>query len=133
MSILLDSGIVYAYYDRSDAWHERARTLIADERGGLVLPALVIPEVDHLLRHRLGTGACRTFYEGLTNGSYVIADLPHERLARVVELNLQYPDLGFVDATLATLAEVRKLPRIATSDRRHFLPLAGPLGLEILP
>ena len=54
MSVLLDTGIVYAYYDRSDAWHARARALIEAEPRGLVLPAAVIPEVDHLLGVRLG-------------------------------------------------------------------------------
>ena len=58
---------VYLLY-RSDAWHKRAKRLIAAEGHGLVLPALVIPEVDHLLRHRIGVAACRVFYAGLTNG-----------------------------------------------------------------
>jgi predicted nucleic acid-binding protein len=38
MSVLLDSGIVYAYYDRSDRWHARARTLLEGEQRGLILP-----------------------------------------------------------------------------------------------
>ena len=69
MAVLLDTGVVYAYYDRSDDWHKRAKRLIAAEGHGLVLPAPVIPEVDHLLRHRIGVAACRVFYAGLTNGS----------------------------------------------------------------
>ena len=38
MSVLLDSGIVYAYDDRSDGWHARARSLIVGEQRGLILP-----------------------------------------------------------------------------------------------
>lgn len=133
MALLLDTGVVYAYYDRSDNWHKRAKRLIADESHGLVLPAPVIPEVDHLLRYRLGVQACRVFYAGLTDGSYLVADLPREGYARVAELNRQYPDLGFVDAAVVAIAEARGLSRIATSDRRHFGPLAGPLSLEIVP
>lgn len=133
MPILLDTGIVYAYYDRSDDWHERAKQLIVAEARGLVLPAPVIPEVDHLLRHRIGAAACRTFYLGLTDGSYLVADLPREGYARVADLNRQYPELGFVDAAIIAIAESRRVPRIATTDRRHFGPLAGPLSLEILP
>jgi predicted nucleic acid-binding protein len=133
MALVLDAGVVYAYYDRSDDWHIRAKHLLAEEKQGLVLPSPVIPEVDHLLRHRIGAAACRVFYEGLTDGSYAVADLSRAGYARVAELNRQYPDLGFVDAAVIAIAEARHVLRIATTDRRHFGPLAGPLALEIVP
>ena len=133
MAVVLDTGVVYAYYDRSDDWHKRARQLIKTEGLGLVLPSPIIPEVDHLLRHRIGAAACHVFFEGLTGGSYLVADLPRDGYTRVAELNRQYPDLGFVDAAVVAIAEARNLKRIATTDRRHFGPLAVPLALEILP
>lgn len=133
MALVLDTGIVYAYYDRSDDWHARATHLIASEKQGLILPSPVIPEVDHLLRHRIGAAACRVFYEGLVDGSYAVADLPRGGYARIAELNRHYPDLGFVDAAVIAIAEARHVSRVATSDRRHFAPLAGPLSLEIVP
>lgn len=49
MTLLLDTGAAYAYYDRDDSWHAAMRQLIDDEAGTLALPAIVIPEVDHLL------------------------------------------------------------------------------------
>lgn len=135
MSVLLDTGIVYAYYDRSDAWHERARTLMLAEDGGLVLPAPVIPEVDHLLGVRLGPKSRRTFYAGILDGSYMVADLPLASYSRVAAINRQFEDLGlgFVDAAIAALAESMALKRIATTDRRHFEPLAAVFGLELVP
>ena len=78
MSLLLDTGIVYAYYDRSDAWHDRARALVQGEQRGLILPAPVVPEVDHLLRQRLGARSHLTFYSGIVQGYYLIADLPKD-------------------------------------------------------
>ena len=90
MSILLDTGIVYAYYDRSDAWHERARALVQGEQRGLILPAPVVPEVDHLLRQRLGGNSQFTFYAGIVEGYYLIADLPKGAYARVAELNRRF-------------------------------------------
>jgi hypothetical protein len=133
MALLLDSGIVYAYYDRSDDWHQRATEVIARAQRGLVLPAPTIPEIDHLLRHRLGTAACEVFYQGLVDGSYVVADLHSAGYARVAALNRQYADLGFVDAAIIAIAEARGLTEIATTDRRHFGPLAGPLSLSLVP
>ena len=135
MSVLLDTGIVYAYYDRRDAWHGRARTLIETEQRGLILPAAVIPEVDWLLGQRLGARSRLTFYEGMAGGYYLVADLPRAAYGRVAELNRRFDDLdlGFVDASIVALAEALGLSRIATTDRRHFDPLAAALSLELLP
>ena len=135
MSILLDTGIVYAYYDRSDRWHARARALAQGEQRGLILPAPVVPEVDHLLGQRLGQKSQLTFYAGIVDGYYLIADLPRQAYSRVADLNRRFDDvnLGFVDAAIVALAETLGLTRIATTDRRHFGPLAAALSLELLP
>ena len=135
MSVLLDTGIVYAYYDRSDRWHVRARALIMGEQRGLILPAPVVPEVDHLLGVRLGAKSRQTFYAGIVEGAYLVVDLPREAYARVADLNRRFDDLalGFVDAAVVALAEALGLSRVATTDRRHFAPLASALALELLP
>jgi predicted nucleic acid-binding protein len=135
MSVLLDTGIVYAYYDRSDSWHERARTLIQGEQRGLLLPAPVVPEVDHLLGHRLGARSRFTFYAGIVEGHYLIADLPKDGYARVAEVNRRFDDLdlGFVDGAVIALAGILQLSRIATTDRRHFEPVAAALNLTLVP
>ncbi len=135
MAILLDTGILYAYYDRRDAWHERALKIVRREQGQLVVPAPVIPEVDHLLAHRLGVKARYSFFQGLTGGHFLVADLPREKYSRVVELNRQFADLslGFVDAAVVAIGEALGVLRIATTDRRDFEPMAVPLSLALLP
>jgi predicted nucleic acid-binding protein len=135
MSVLLDTGILYAYYDRSDEWHLRPRAIIEREGQGLVVPAPVIPEVDHLLGRRLGARSRLTFYAGIVEGYYLIADVPKEAYSRIIELNRRFDDLdlGFVDAAVVALSEALRLPRIATTDRRHFEPVAAALSLELLP
>lgn len=135
MAILLDTGILYAYYDRSDAWHDRARRIVEAEQGGLIVPAPVLPEVDHLLGNRLGAKARAVFYEGLTEGYYLVADLPRAQYPRIADLNVRFADLelGFVDAAIVAIAEALGVRRVATTDRRHFGPLAQALSLELLP
>ena len=135
MSLILDTGIVYAYYDRSDRWHAPARAVIQREARGLILPVPVIPEVDHLLGHRLGAKSRRLFYQGIIEGHYFVADLPRQAYARAAAIDEQFADLdlGFVDASIVALAESMKVPRIATTDRRHFEPLAARFSLELLP
>jgi len=135
MPVVLDTGVLYAYYDRRDAWHRRSIDLLEMEPGQLIVPAPVIPEVDHLLGARLGRSARQTFYDGLADGSYFVADLPRDGYKRVFDLNKQFADLelGFVDAAVVAVAESLDLLRIATTDRRHFGALQKPLGLEVLP
>ena len=135
MSLLLDTGIVYAYYDRSDDWHARARTLLRTEPHGLILPAPVIPEIDHLLGARLGERSRLMFYSGITGGHFLVADLPRQVYGRVADINKQFADLslGFVDAAIVILAGTLGVPRVATTDRRHFTPLAAHFSLELVP
>jgi predicted nucleic acid-binding protein len=135
MAILLDTGIVYAFYDASDRWHAAAAALLAREAGGLLLPGPVIPEVDHLLDVRLGREARWTFYRGIVEAAYLMVELPQEAVARLQEIDRQFDDLdlGFVDCAVAALADTRGIRRIATTDRRHFEPLARAFGWELLP
>ena len=135
MPVLLDTGILYAYYDRSDEWHRRAVAIVQAEGDSLIVPAPVIPEIDHLLGHRFGAKARRVFYRALVDGGYMVADLPHDRYGRVAEIDRQFADLelGFVDAAIVAIAETIGVRRIATADRRHFTPMAAALSLELVP
>lgn len=135
MAILIDSGILYAYYDRSDRWHLAAAELFAGEVGGLLVPAPVVPEVDHLLGVRLGREARRVFYRGLAEASYLLVDIPQERVGRIAEIDAQFADLelGFVDSAIVALTETIGVRRVATTDRRHFEPLSRAFGFELVP
>jgi uncharacterized protein len=135
MSTLLDTGIVYACYDASDSWHSRALALLDRESAALLLPAPVIPEVDHLLGKRLGRGARQALYEGIVSGAYIVVDLKTEDYSRAAQIDRQYADLelGFVDAAVFAIAEQLGVSRIATTDRSDFQPAASQLGLELVP
>jgi hypothetical protein len=75
------------------------------------------------------------FYHGLIEASFLVVDLPQERIARVAEIDRQFAELelGYVDAAIVALAESLAVVRVATADRRHFAPLARAFALELLP
>lgn len=135
MGLLLDTGAVYAYYDADDDWHERMRPLLDDERSRRLLPAVVLPELDHLLDVRLGRGARQALYDDIVTGVYEVVDVAPDRWVRVRELDEQFADLdlGLVDAAVATLAEQLAVPRLATTDRRHFPAFQQEVPLVLLP
>ncbi|MGQ0573111.1 MAG: type II toxin-antitoxin system VapC family toxin [Pseudonocardia sp.] len=135
MTLLLDTGAVYAYYDGDDTWHPAMLAEIDAEPGPLVLPAVVIPEVDHLLGARIGQAAQLALYTDITDGIYLVVDLEQERYRRVLELNRRFSDLrfGFVDAAVAALSEQLGVRRVATTDRRHFPAIGAAVPLELVP
>lgn len=135
MSLIVDTGAVYASYNQRDSWHERVKTLLSEETEALILPAATIPEIDYLLGKRFGARGRLAFYEDIESSVYLIAGLPQDSYKRVFELNRRYADLdlGFVDAAVIATSEALGLPRIATTDRRHFSVVAGEVRLELLP
>lgn len=134
MPLLVDTGILYAYYDRADPWHEAAQALL-DEEEALILPTPVIPEADYLLGQRVGAQGRLALYEDITRGVYFLLELTAANYERVLELNRQYADLriGFVDGAIIALAETTSIPFIATTDRRHFTAVRAKLPLTLLP
>ena len=134
MAVLLDTGVVYAYYDRTDTWHEKSLAVFDADRDGLIVPAPVIPEVDHLIGKRLGERARAVLYDGLAAGHFFVADLPLAGYRRVVEINDQFASLklGFVDAAVIAIGESLGLNRVATTDLRDFGPVAAELGIELI-
>lgn len=123
MALLLDTGIVYALADVDDAWHERARDLIATTREARLVPITVVPEAAYLIRARLGPRAELALVRSLVGAELLVEDVTFDDLARCAELLQQYPDLGLVDASVVAMAERLRMKSIATTDRRHFGPI----------
>ncbi|MGH8924862.1 MAG: type II toxin-antitoxin system VapC family toxin [Acidimicrobiia bacterium] len=134
MSLVLDTGPLYAWYDRSDRWHEATRALFVAEPGALLLPAPVISEVDYLLG-TIGSGAREALYSDLVEGQYLVATVSPAGYARIQELNARYRslELGFVDAAVMAIAEERGVARVATTDRRDFSAVELSVPLDLLP
>lgn len=135
MALVVDTGILFAAYDRSDAWHARAIRLLRAEAGGLIVPAAVIPEVDHLVLGRLGVPARRRFLTDVTQGIYYVAELSVGGYSRALELERRFAEqqLDFADLAVVATAEDKRIRRIATTDRRDFDVLSKALALTLLP
>ncbi|MEO5567110.1 MAG: PIN domain-containing protein [Gemmatimonadaceae bacterium] len=122
MTIVADTGPLYALVDSSDAWHERVVAWWMTNRADIVVPVGVIPEVAYLLQARIGPEAELAFVQSLADGELEIEPLENEDLARIAHLMDQYADmrLGFVDASVIAAAERLETRDVLTTDRRHF-------------
>jgi uncharacterized protein len=127
--LLADTGILYALADRRDEWHRRAVDYVRNEAAALLVPVTVVPEVTYLLQTRLGARAERAFVQSIVRREVTVEPLKEADVARADALMEHYPDIGFVDATVAAIAERLRHDRIATTDRHHFGPIR-PVHIE---
>ena len=120
MPLLVDTGVLYALIDQSDAWHARTVECIKSSRTSLLAPVTVLPEAAYLIRTRLGTREELKLIEAFAKGEVAIEPLRESDLNRALAVMIKYPQLGFTDATIVAIAERLALTTIATTDRRHF-------------
>lgn len=120
MPILVDTGILYALADRDDDWHAPAVRFLDSTTELLLVPVTVVPEVTYLLKSRLGDRAEHGFVAALAAGELDLEPLSNADLKRCEAILARYPAIGFVDASLAAMAERLRVTTIATTDRRHF-------------
>lgn len=122
MTVLADTGPLYALVDRTDIWHDRVRAWWASQRGPVLIPVSVLPEVSYLLQTRIGPTAEQAFIRAVADGEFITESLEPEDILRAAALMRDYADLplGFVDASIVAIAERLDVRDILTTDRRHF-------------
>ncbi len=86
MTLVADSGALYALYDADDAHHAGVREVIDGEQGAIILPMVMLGELDYLLRESLGIDAALDFLDAIANGGYTVEQLVPSDLERCREL-----------------------------------------------
>jgi predicted nucleic acid-binding protein len=122
VTVIADTGALYALVDRSDAWHARVLAWWKRNREPVLVPVTVIPEVTYLLQTRIGAAAEIAFVRSVVDGEFTIEPAEPEDLQRAADIMQRYSDLplGFVDASVVAVAERVESREILTTDRRHF-------------
>ena len=118
-ALICDTGALLDYLVESAPDHKVFRHAIDQARTRYV-PGLVLAEVDYFLRDE--RSAMQTFMQDLARGAFTYAAPTPAQLARAMEIDRRYADLGLglVDASVVALAEDLGVGRIATRDLRHF-------------
>jgi hypothetical protein len=122
VAVIADTGALYALYDADDRHHAAVRRVIEKERGPIVVPALILAELDYLLREHLGVDAELDFLDGVLSGAYTLEPPTREDLLRCRELIARHRslDLGLADAAVIAAAERLQVYRILTIDGTDF-------------
>ncbi|HWB72383.1 MAG TPA: PIN domain-containing protein [Egibacteraceae bacterium] len=122
MALVLDTGPVLALMDADDPAHERCVGLVEGLDESLVVPAVLLGEVDYWCRKLLGLDVWEQFLDDLAGGAYRLYELDASGYRRAGELERRYAnlDLGLVDAAVITVCEELAETKVATLDRRDF-------------
>lgn len=122
MTLIADSGGLYALFDADDQYHAPVRAVVENEPGPIVVPAGILGEIDYLLREFLGVDAELSFLDNLVSGALQLQNPTSEDVVRIRDLVAQYRDLdlGLADASVITTAERLREHRILTVDERDF-------------
>ena len=115
-SILVDTGVFVALFDKDDDHHQRALRFIEHKDAALITTLPVVAETMALLSFSLETQI--EFLEWLAAGAVLDTEIRSD-LDRISEIMRKYADLpaDFADASLVALAERRSVLNIASFDR----------------
>ncbi|HXV04600.1 MAG TPA: PIN domain-containing protein [Solirubrobacterales bacterium] len=137
MALILDTGPLLAALDAADPDHKTCTKLIEKAGEDLVVPTLVLAELDYWCHKRLTVDVWLAFLEDLLAGAYSVQSPTQADLERCHELQSTYADLelGVVDASVLALVERLGEPKLATLDHRHFATMRPRHveALELLP
>ncbi|AFY62380.1 type II toxin-antitoxin system VapC family toxin [Synechococcus sp. PCC 6312] len=120
MKMLADTSGVIALINRKDRHHADVVRLVSLFE--LVVPVSILPEVDYMVTKYLGERVSRAFFEDVNSGAFSYLGMDASDISKAIEVMRAYSDIpiGFVNASLASLADQHKIQNILTLDRRHF-------------
>lgn len=137
MALVLDTGPLLAAFDAADPDHEACAALLTEADEDLVVPALVLGELDYWCAERLDPAVWLAFLDDVLAGAYRVEPPAGADLERCRGLQRQYADLsvGVVDASVLALVERLGEDKLATLDHRHFSVMrpAHVEALRLLP
>jgi uncharacterized protein len=126
VTVVLDSSVVVALYDRADENHAAARSWAELLDEDLVTSPLAIAEMDHIVSSHGGGAAQSALWTDLERGVFA-ARWWADALSQTLAVARSYPFAGLADASLVALAALLRTNRIATFDD-HFRSMTAPDG-----
>jgi len=137
VALVLDTSVLLAALDAADPDHGPCARLLTISREDLIVPTLVLGELDYWCHARLTGEVWLAFLEDVLAGAYEILAPTAEDLERCRNLQATYADLqvGVVDASVLAAVERIEEEKLATLDHRHFATMRPKHieALELLP
>ena len=115
--ILIDTGILVAFYDRKDEYHQQSLSFFSTCISQLITTIACVTEVMWLLAPH--TKVQNEFLSALSKKAFLCEHLLPSYYQRIQELNSTYQDLpaDFTDLSLIAISERLNISAIATLDK----------------
>ncbi|MBD2134629.1 PIN domain-containing protein [Sphaerospermopsis sp. FACHB-1094] len=115
--ILIDTGILVAFYDRKDKYHQKVINFFSTCTSQLITTIAYVTEVMWLLAPN--TKVQNEFLSALSLEVFLCEHLLPSDYERIQELNTSYQDLpgDFTDLSLIAISERLNISAIATLDK----------------
>lgn len=122
MALVIDTGPLLAALDAADPDHAACAALITEAHEDLIVPTLVLAELDYWCHKRLGGEVWISFLDDVLAGAYRVEPPTDADLRRCREIQARYLDLrlGITDASVIAILERFAESKLATLDHRHF-------------
>src|SRR5216684_5853637 len=129
MTMMIDTGVFYALFDRSDIHHLDSLALLTDALegrfGAPYTTDFVVLESTLLLRGRGGPGMARALIRLLKKGGISVMLLEEEVYAEALGLfDERAETLSLCDAASVVLMKKLNIQRLASYDERSFFGMA---------
>lgn len=135
--IVLDTGVLLAYFVATDPDHDSARALFDTESVLFFTTPLVLAELDYFVLERFGPLVESRVVEHLLDSPISLTPFGLPEMASCARLLARYQDLelGLTDASVMVAAESLGTNLIATFDERDFRAVRMESGaaFELLP
>lgn len=114
---LIDSGPLVAYYNKSDHWHMPIKLLIESSTCQFVTTLSCVTEVMWMLGDDIQVK--NEFLSHIAKGGYRVESLLGGDFLRIVELNLNYSDMGadFPALSIVAIAERLDIKMVLSLDK----------------
>jgi predicted nucleic acid-binding protein len=122
MALICDTSGLFSLYDASNVHHAAAVAVVEREPDELLVPVVLLVEVDYMLHSRLGADAARDFLGAVERGDFTLVPFLPADVVRCGELLTRYRDLeiGLADASVVAIAERLGIARLLCLDQHHF-------------
>ena len=121
MALICDTSGLFALYDTCNVDHQATAAVVEEEPGKLLVPVLLLVEIDYLLRFQAWRG-CRCDFLHIEGGEFNLVPFLPADVRRCGELLTRYRDMdiGLADAAVVATAERLGISRLLCLDQRHF-------------
>lgn len=135
--LVCDTSGILAALDTADPDHAACAEVLRHHPGPLLLSPLILAELDHLVRSRLGVVAARRLAADVAAGAYRMEPLSNDDVEACLGVDEHYADLGLglADASLVVIAARADTTTILSLDHRHLRAVRAPGGtaFQLLP